>query len=511
VPVGTTPDGRDDELRIADAAVTEQGDHGNVGTARNMRGQRRARRPAGRLDRSGDGDAMTRIFGHYVALEMFVLWLFEFLPCFLVLYLLLAEAAAPGGGIEGAWVDLTAADHAAVLALTIGLASIAIGLYRPEICLQTRRLLINATAAGLLACPASLAVAAAVGIDLGRLWDHGLTRPLQILLAWIVFLFTTRLLFSLAMRHNLFARRVLIIGSAANAARTEEAIHALRRGCFLVAGITPASGAAELSPPVLRRQRIWGVVVTSEVRGSVPVTELLRSKRAGFRIFSDVEFREQQLRRIDLDHLEPDWMLFADGLACSRLEMLGRRVGDILVSLMLLATLPVMALTAALIRLDSPGPVLYRQQRVGLHGRVFTLFKFRSMRQDAEARGPAWAQQEDPRVTRIGAFIRRARIDELPQLINVLKGEMGFVGPRPERPHFVDQLAEVIPFYRDRACVKPGITGWAQVNYPYGASIEDARQKLSYDLYYVKHRNLFLDVLILFATVRVILFQEGAR
>jgi sugar transferase (PEP-CTERM system associated) len=455
---------------------------------------------------------MTRIFGHYVALEMFVLWLFEFLPCFLVLYLLLAEAAVPGSGLEAGWVDLTAADHAAVLALTVGLASIAIGLYRPEICLQTRRLLINAVAAGLLACAASLAVAAAVGIDLGRLFDHGLARPLQILAVWIVFLFSTRLLFSLAMRLNLFARRVLIIGSAANAARTEEAIHALRRGCFLVAGITPASGAAELSPPALRRQRIWGVVVTSEARGSVPVTELLRSKRAGFRIFSDVEFREQQLRRIDLDHLEPDWMLFADGLACSRLEMVGRRIGDILVSLLLLiATLPVVGLTALLIRLDSPGPVLYRQQRVGLHGRVFTLLKFRSMRQDAEARGPAWAAQQDPRVTRIGAFIRRARIDELPQLINVLKGEMGFVGPRPERPHFVDQLAEVIPFYRDRACVKPGITGWAQVNYPYGASIEDARQKLSYDLYYVKHRNLFLDVLILFATVRVILFQEGAR
>jgi len=463
---------------------------------------------------------MTRIFGHYVALEMFLLWLFEFLPCFLVLYLLLAEAAVPGSGIESGWVDLTAADHAAVLALTIGLASIAIGLYRPEICLQTRRLLINATAAGLLASAASLAVAAAVGIDLGRLFGHGLMRPLQILAVWIVFLFTTRLLFSVAMRLNLFARRVLIIGSAANAARTEEAIHALRRGSFLVAGITPASGAAdddeiaapELSPPALRRQRIWGVVVTSEARGSVPVGELLRSKRAGVRIFSDVEFREQQLRRIDLDHLEPDWMLFADGLTCSRLEMVGRRIGDILVSLLLLvATLPVMALTALLIRLDSPGPVLYRQERVGLHGRVFTLLKFRSMRQDAEARGPAWAAQQDPRVTRVGAFIRRTRIDELPQLMNVLKGEMGFVGPRPERSHFVDQLAEVIPFYRDRACVKPGITGWAQVNYPYGASIEDARQKLSYDLYYVKHRNLFLDVLILFATVRVILFQEGAR
>jgi sugar transferase (PEP-CTERM system associated) len=459
---------------------------------------------------------MTRIFGHYVALEMFVLWLFEFLPCFLVLYLLLAEAAVPGSGaassIGAGWVDLVAADHAALLALTFGLASIAIGMYRPEICLQTRRLLINATAAGVLACLASLAVAAAIGIDLGRLLDHGLMRPLQILAAWIVFLFTTRLVFSLAMRLNLFARRVVIVGSAPNASRTEEAVRGLRRGSFLVAGITPATAAAELSPPALRQQRIWGVVVTSEARGSVPVAELLRSKRAGVRIFSDVEFREQQLRRIDLDHLEPDWMLFADGLACSRLEMAARRVGDILVSLLLMiATLPVMGLTALLIRLDSPGPVLYRQERVGLHGRVFTLLKFRSMRQDAEARGPAWAQQQDPRVTRVGAFIRRTRIDELPQLINVLKGEMGFVGPRPERPHFVDQLAEVIPFYRDRACVKPGITGWAQVNYPYGASIEDARQKLSYDLYYVKHRNLFLDVLILFATVRVILFQEGAR
>ena len=455
---------------------------------------------------------MTRIFGHYVSLEMFVLWLFEFLPCFLVLYLLLAQAGVPDSAIGGSWLDVTAADQAAVLALTAGLASIAIGMYRPEICLQTRRLLVNATVAGLLACGASLAVAAAIGIDLGRLLDHGPTRLVQILVVWIVFLFSTRLLFSLAMRFNLFARRVLIVGTAGSAARIEEAIGSLRRGVFVVAGITPASAAAGLSPQTLRRERVWGVVVTSEARGSVPPVGLLRSKRAGFRIFSDVEFREQQLRRIDLDHLEPDWMLFADGLSCSRLEAGARRLGDIVVSLaLLMATLPVMALTAALIRLESPGSVLYRQERVGLHGRVFTLLKFRSMQMDAEARGPAWAAKRDPRVTRVGAIIRRLRIDELPQLINVLKGEMGFVGPRPVRPHFVDQLAEVIPFYRDRACVKPGITGWAQVNYPYGASIEDARQKLSYDLYYVKHRNLFLDLLILFATVRVILFQEGAR
>src|SRR5581483_462946 len=198
---------------------------------------------------------MTRIFGHYVSLEMFVLWLFEFLPCFLVLYLLLAQAGVSGSAIEVSWFDVTAADQAAVLALTVGLASIAIGMYRPEICLQTRRLLINATVAGLLACAASLAVAAAIGIDLGRLFDHGPTRLLQILVVWIVFLFTTRLLFSLVMRFNVLARRVLIVGTAPNAARIEDAIGSLRHGVFVVAGITPASGAAALSPQTLRRER----------------------------------------------------------------------------------------------------------------------------------------------------------------------------------------------------------------------------------------------------------------
>jgi len=238
----------------------------------------------------------------------------------------------------------------------------------------------------------------------------------------------------------------------------------------------------------------------------------MRGKSAGLHVFSDVEFREQQLRRIDLDHLAPDWMLFAPGLTPARFEATLRRAADIALSLaMLLVTAPLLALAALAIRIDSPGPILYRQDRVGQHGRIFTLRKFRSMRLDAEAAGPAWATLRDPRTTRVGGFLRRTRIDELPQLLNVLSGEMSFVGPRPERPHFVDQLADCIPCYRDRTIVKPGITGWAQVNYPYGASIEDARQKLSYDLYYVKRRSLFLDLLILVATVRVILFQEGSR
>lgn len=196
----------------------------------------------------------------------------------------------------------------------------------------------------------------------------------------------------------------------------------------------------------------------------------------------------------------------------SRLNQAFKRGFDLILSTtMLILVLPLMLLTALAIRLDSEGPVFYRQERVGLHGKIFTLLKFRSMRVDAEAGGPAWAATHDPRVTRIGGFLRRSRIDELPQLINVLRGEMSLIGPRPERPHFVAQLAAAIPRYHDRGFVKPGITGWAQVNFPYGASIEDARMKLAYDLYYVAHRNFFLDLLILISTVRVILFREGAR
>jgi lipopolysaccharide/colanic/teichoic acid biosynthesis glycosyltransferase len=189
-----------------------------------------------------------------------------------------------------------------------------------------------------------------------------------------------------------------------------------------------------------------------------------------------------------------------------------RRGRDIVISLLLLAvTSPFLLLIAGLIKLDSPGPVLYRQDRVGLHDRVFTLLKFRTMRTDAEAAGPCWAAERDPRVTRVGGFIRACRIDELPQLINVLRGEMSLVGPRPERPHFTAQLARVLPRYHERNGVLPGITGWAQVSYRYGASVEDAGVKLDYDLEYVAKRSLLFDLRILAATVRVVLFRIGAR
>lgn len=179
--------------------------------------------------------------------------------------------------------------------------------------------------------------------------------------------------------------------------------------------------------------------------------------------------------------------------------------------ILLVVTLPLAAVAACLIKLDQPGPVFYRQTRVGRHGKTFTLLKFRSMRVDAERGGPRWASVGDPRVTRVGRFLRLTRIDELPQLLNVLRGDMTLIGPRPERPHFVDQLAEVIPEYRQRHEITPGITGWAQVNYPYGASVEDARRKLTYDLYYLRHRSRWLDLQILLRTVRVVLFGIGAR
>ena len=189
-----------------------------------------------------------------------------------------------------------------------------------------------------------------------------------------------------------------------------------------------------------------------------------------------------------------------------------RRTLDVIGSLMLLAfTFPLLLLVAFLIKVDSTGPVLYRQSRVGLHGRIFTMLKFRSMRVDAEVAGPCWATDRDPRMTRIGAFIRATRLDEVPQLLNVLRGEMSLVGPRPERPHFVQQLAAIIPRYNERTHVLPGITGWAQINYPYGASVEDARAKLAFDLVYINNRALLLDLRILLRTIPVVLFRIGAR
>lgn len=268
-----------------------------------------------------------------------------------------------------------------------------------------------------------------------------------------------------------------------------------------------------LIPDRLLRERIWAIVATPAAIRAVPASVLLDLRLRGVRVLSEAAFWEHEGCWIDVDGIDVSWVFADDGFRTGRVSKAVKRALDLIVATALLTlTSPLMLLFTILIKLESRGPVLYRQERVGLHGRPFTLYKFRSMRQDAEAAGvPQWAAIGDPRVTRIGRFIRYTRIDELPQLVNVLRGEMSVVGPRPERPYFVDQLAGRIPFYAQRHCVKPGITGWAQINAPYGASLDDARHKLRYDLYYAKNRGFFLDLWILICTVHTVLFRQGAR
>lgn len=457
---------------------------------------------------------MTRIFGHYVALEMALLCLVEWVLAFAVIYFALAATA--GSDVSALIMHVRSLNFAVVVACTIGVTAITIGLYRPEVCLERRRLVANAAAAAALAFPAVLVVSGSFNINLSEVYLIWLAK---VLLGWIVCLMITHWIFSFAMQHRLFVRRVLVLGSGPRAARICEAIQSHRGKFFEVVSASDAladngvtcHGTQMLA--ALRAQKIWGIVLVPGGDEAMPAADLLDLKMRGTRVFDELSFWEQHLGRVNLDRIDANWLLFADGFASGWLDKVIKRISDVVFSLALLVlTLPLMVFTALLIKLDSRGPVFYRQERVGLHGKTFTLFKFRSMRVDAEDGGrPRWASQKDPRVTRVGGFIRSTRIDELPQLLNVLHGEMSFIGPRPERPAFVEQLAELIPFYHERSYVKPGITGWAQVNFPYGASVEDARQKQSYDLYYVKNRSLFLDLLILLATVRVIIFQEGAR
>ncbi|WP_181905201.1 TIGR03013 family XrtA/PEP-CTERM system glycosyltransferase [Aestuariispira insulae] len=246
--------------------------------------------------------------------------------------------------------------------------------------------------------------------------------------------------------------------------------------------------------------------------GGLPVWEMMDCKLRGIQITEFDCFWEREFGKVELSTIRPSWIIFSDGFQVSAVKRVMKRAFDLLFSsLFLLATLPVLLLTALAIKLDSAGPVFYSQKRVGLNGNLFPVLKFRSMRTDAEKNGAQWASKSDSRVTRVGKFIRKTRIDEIPQILNVFRGEMSFVGPRPERPDFMEELEREVPYYSERHRVKPGITGWAQINYPYGATIEDARQKHSYDLYYLKNISIFLDLVILVQTVRVVLFGEGAR
>ncbi len=256
------------------------------------------------------------------------------------------------------------------------------------------------------------------------------------------------------------------------------------------------------------------VIALDDKRLKMPIDELLDCKMSGMKIMDIIVFYEQEKGIISLNDLYPSWLVYSDGFAQGGLKTVGKRTFDLLASLLLfLVAWPFMLLTALAIIIESgfKGPVIYQQERVGENNKKFNVLKFRSMRTDAEKNGPQWASQNDNRVTHVGSFIRKCRIDELPQIFNVIKGEMSFVGPRPERPEFVQGFEERIPYYRERHRVKPGITGWAQLCYPYGANEYDTVQKLQYDLYYVKNYSLFLDLSIMFNTVEIILWGKGAR
>ena len=264
-----------------------------------------------------------------------------------------------------------------------------------------------------------------------------------------------------------------------------------------------------------RRLEVAEIVVALPERrgGSMPLRQLLDCKLHGIHVVDISSYFERTLTQINIDHVNPGWLIFGDGFNQGLIRSLVKRAFDLFFSaLLLLLALPVMLAAALWIKLDSPGPVLYQQQRVGLNGKIFRVIKFRSMRADAEKDGkPRWASIGDDRVTKVGRFIRKLRIDELPQLVNVLSGEMSLVGPRPERQFFVEELIGKIPYFAVRHSVKPGVTGWAQVRYEYGSTVEDSIEKLQYDMYYVKNHSLFLDLLIILETVAVVLTGKGAR
>jgi sugar transferase (PEP-CTERM system associated) len=275
----------------------------------------------------------------------------------------------------------------------------------------------------------------------------------------------------------------------------------------------PILGAPADLPRIVEAHGIGRIVVgLTDRRGQLPIDELLQAKLAGVRVEDAATTYERMTGKILVDDLKPSWLIFSDGFQASRVTRVVKRLFDLAGALIgFVVAAPIMLLTACAIRLDSPGPALYRQERVGENGRIFTLCKFRSMRIDAEQGTPIWAMDRDHRVTRVGRFIRLSRLDELPQFWNVLRGEMSFVGPRPERPFFVRQLAEAIPLYQARHAVKPGVTGWAQVRYRYGGSVEDALEKLRYDLYYIKHLSLVFDLTILVDTIKVMACGKGAK
>ena len=462
---------------------------------------------------------MIRLFKHYVPHAVLLLGLLDFM---------LLLGAAEGGWILRARQIGMDVDHVMnrigpllSFGIAIQTAMIAVGVYGTE-ALQSFRYalarLLVAISLGVLFL--SVMHFALPDITLWRsnsLYAMGLAIGLLLLI---------RLLLGSMLGGEAFKRRLVVLGAGNRANRIRE-IEERRGSGFLVVGYIAMNDGAQVIPEAINRSAIYNladfvvrlgasevVLALEERRNALPLGDLLRIKTTGVHVNEISTFLERETGRVDLDSVNPSWLIFSDGFSAGRrLSSIAKRLFDIIASsILLLLTGPIILLAALLVKLTSKGPAFYRQQRVGLFGEEFWIVKLRTMRQDAEVEGQAiWAEKDDPRITRLGYWLRKLRIDELPQTWTVLKGEMSFVGPRPERRQFVDDLEQHLRYYAERHMVKPGITGWAQINYPYGASIEDSRHKLEYDLYYAKNYTPFLDLLILLQTLRVILWPEGAR
>jgi sugar transferase (PEP-CTERM system associated) len=462
---------------------------------------------------------MIRLFKHYVP--------------YAVLFLALVDLCLLIAAAETAWVIRAnqigmAVDYVGnriwplvTFAASVQLAAMSVGVYSPE-ALQSLRFAI-----------ARLLVAVSLGVIFMALMNFALpgftlwrSNSLYAMGLSFAYLALNRMLLGSLIGGQSFKRRLLVLGAGKRAQRIKD-LEARRGSGFVVVGYIGMDESKRVIPEAISRDAIYNladfvvkmgasevVLALEERRNALPLQDLLRIKTTGVHVNDISSFLERETGRVDLDSVNPSWLIFSDGFSSGRrLSGIAKRLFDILASTVLLViTLPIILLFALAVKLESKGPAFYRQKRVGRYGEPFNLVKLRSMRDDAEAGGKAvWAAKNDDRITRVGKFIRMVRIDELPQTWCVLKGEMSFVGPRPERPEFVADLERQLPYFAERHMVKPGITGWAQVNFPYGASIDDARQKLEYDLYYAKNYTPFLDILILLQTIRVVLWPEGAR
>jgi len=461
---------------------------------------------------------MIRLFKHYIPHAVLLLGLLDLallmLASELAWQVRAAQIGMDPGPIDSRWIPLVGS------AVTVWVAMISVGVYGPY-ALRSLRF-----AGARLLVAISLGIIALATLDWilpgSTFWRSTLLYSMGFAIFVLIF---DRLLLMSFLGSSAFRRRVMVLGAGDRAQRLRELGDKPESGFAIVSYIAMAE-PERVVEEAIPREAIHDlgrfvenlgvsevVLALQERRNSLPLNDLLRIKTKGVHVNDFSSFLERETGRVDLDTVNPSWLIFSDGFSSGRvLSSALKRIFDIVASLiLLLLTFPVIALFALIVKLDSKGPAFFRQERVGLYGESFYLIKLRSMRTDAEKDGAKWAEKNDNRITRVGKFIRKVRIDELPQTWSVLKGEMSFVGPRPEVPKFVNDLQEEIPFYGERHMVKPGITGWAQINYPYGASTEDSRKKLEYDLYYAKNYTPFLDLVILLQTVRVILWPEGAR